>query len=85
MQFFVTGYLSQSFNGHLQVSSCNILLYDNYILVFKLTGVISAPEPLAKSIAVIDICNLSMSQVGGEVLEFVRASVTIANQHYPER
>lgn len=83
MQFFVTGYLSQSFNGHLQVSSCNI--YDKDMLVFKFTGVISAPEPLAKSIAVIDICNLSMSQVGGEVLEFVRASVTIANQHYPER
>ena len=40
---------------------------------------------LEKAITVIDIEQVKMSDVAGDALEFVRRSVSIANQHYPER
>ena len=43
------------------------------------------PGDLDKCITVIDIEKVKMSDFAGESLEFVRKSVTIANQHYPER
>jgi hypothetical protein len=43
------------------------------------------PGELDKCITVIDIEQVKMSDVAGESLDFVRKSVAIANQHYPER
>lgn len=40
---------------------------------------------MEKAITVIDIEQVKMSDVAGDALEFVRRSVGIANQHYPER
>lgn len=39
----------------------------------------------AKSIAVIDIANIKMTDLAGESLNFLKKSISIANQHYPER
>jgi hypothetical protein len=38
---------------------------------------------LDKCLSVIDMAGLSMSDANGEGLEFVRKTVSIANQHYP--
>ena len=43
------------------------------------------PDPLGKSIAVIDMGAVKMADLAGEALEFVRKCVSIANQHFPER
>jgi len=40
---------------------------------------------LDKCLSVIDMAGLSLSDVKGEALEFVRKTVSYANQHYPER
>jgi hypothetical protein len=40
---------------------------------------------MEKAITVIDIEQVKMSDFAGDALEFVRRSVGIANQHYPER
>jgi hypothetical protein len=49
------------------------------LLVVVVTG------EMEKAITVIDIEQVKMSDVAGDALEFVRRSVGIANQHYPER
>jgi hypothetical protein len=45
----------------------------------------SVTGDMEKAITVIDIEQVKMSDIAGDALEFVRRSVGIANQHYPER
>jgi hypothetical protein len=40
---------------------------------------------MAKSIAVLDIEQVKMSDLAGEALEYLKKTVGIANAHYPER
>lgn len=47
--------------------------------------VFAVPGELDKCITVIDIEQVKMSDMAGDALDFVRKSVGIANQHYPER
>jgi hypothetical protein len=42
-------------------------------------------DEAAKSIAVIDIANTKMSDLAGDNLTFLKKTIGIANQHYPER
>jgi hypothetical protein len=44
-----------------------------------------AKGELDKCLTVLDLGGMSMSDVKGEPLEFVRKTVSYANQHYPER
>lgn len=45
----------------------------------------TAPDEMAKSIAVLDIEKVTMSSLGGEALDMLRKTIAWANQHYPER
>lgn len=42
-------------------------------------------DELAKSIAVLDIGSVKMSDLSGDPLEYTKKTVSIANAHYPER
>lgn len=43
------------------------------------------PDPMAKSVAILDLANVTMSTLTGESKEILRTTVGWANQHYPER
>jgi hypothetical protein len=42
-------------------------------------------DPLAKSIAIIDVDNVSLTDLAGDKLDFLKKTISYANQHYPER
>ena len=42
-------------------------------------------DQTAKSIAILDIENVKLSDMTGVSLEYIRTTVGYANQHYPER
>jgi hypothetical protein len=54
-------------------------------MIYKYALCLAAPDPMAKSISVIDINNIRMGDIGGENLDFIRKTISIANMHYPER
>lgn len=47
--------------------------------------IIEKGSQTSKSIAVLDVKGVSMSDLAGSNLDFVKQTVSIANQHYPER
>ena len=42
-------------------------------------------DPLAKSIAIIDVHKVSLTDLAGDKLDFLKKTISYANQHYPER
>eukprot|EP01035_Chromulina_nebulosa_P019986 gene19986-25956_t len=56
------------------------LQYDQYQWQILCGG-----DDMAKSISVIDIGNVKMSDVAGDQLEYLKKTAAIANHHYPER
>jgi len=42
-------------------------------------------DPMAKSVAILDMQNVTMGTLSGEPLEILKTTVGWANQHYPER
>jgi len=47
--------------------------------------VIKGGDETAKSIAVLDIGSVKMSDLSGDPIEYTKKTVAIANAHYPER
>lgn len=64
--------------------STDDLLY-HYMYITEWLWRVIEPDDQGRSITVLDVSGIGMSDVGGEVLEFIKRASAFTGAHYPER
>ena len=60
-------------------------LLQHFIYISEYLWQVLEPSDSARSISVVDISGIGMSDIGGEVLDFIKKASAVSGAHYPER
>lgn len=63
----------------------NLFVFATNVCLLYGCQILCGGDETAKSIVVIDLANIKASDLAGDNLTFLKKSIGIANQHYPER